>query len=537
MPKVSVIIPTYNRSQLIDIAIKSVLEQTYRDFEIIVADDGSTDGTPSLLESYGQSIRKICMDHTGQPATARNAGIHISQGKFIAFLDSDDRWLPDKLAQQVDILESNHIFGFICSNAWIENDKKPLGRYRFHPPSLMQQELNLENLLRNNMIITSSVMIRRELLDKSGTFDPDPRLSGMEDYDLWLRLAVITSIYYLSLPLLVYSSHQTSLGKTLVNEKQWEMQTNILHKFRKYLEENNLEQNVLDVWIREKSANITGHLCLSLLANKQAGKAMTRAYDEIRQNPSAFSTWIGRRIKHSLVYRLRDQRKYQFRPKPGGVRLHLGCGQIYFPGYINIDYPPSEHTVQQSSVADEYADITALSYPADSIQEIRLHHVLEHFDRATALRLLIDWYDWLEEGGKLVIETPDFYKCVGQYRHSNLKIKHKILRHLFGSHEAAWAIHLDGWDQRKFKTVLPALGFCNLQFLNSKWQDIYNITVLAHKRPPFTSRSDRLKSARDILALSLIDQSPSERVLFDIWISKLNLPLQSKAIETRVSNE
>ena len=81
------------------------------------------------------------------------------------------------------------------------------------------------------------------------------------------------------------------------------------------------------------------------------------------------------------------------------IRLHLGCGEKYLEGYVNIDYPPDEHSVQVSSPADVYADITELSYEPGSVAEVRLHHVFEHFDRVTALSLLIDWYAWLEEGG------------------------------------------------------------------------------------------------------------------------------------------
>ena len=97
------------------------------------------------------------------------------------------------------------------------------------------------------------------------------------------------------------------------------------------------------------------------------------------------------------------------------TRLHLGCGERYLEGYVNIDYPLDQHSVQISSPADLHADITELSYEPATVAEVRLHHVFEHFDRVTALRLLIDWYAWLEEGGLLLIETPDFEASVRRF--------------------------------------------------------------------------------------------------------------------------
>src|SRR5512139_881733 len=89
------------------------------------------------------------------------------------------------------------------------------------------------------------------------------------------------------------------------------------------------------------------------------------------------------------------------------TKLHLGCGTRYLDGYVNIDHPPSEHTVQHALVADRYADINDLHYPAGEIDEVRLHHVFEHFPRQIALALLCRWTDWLKPGGLLRIETPD----------------------------------------------------------------------------------------------------------------------------------
>lgn len=140
------------------------------------------------------------------------------------------------------------------------------------------------------------------------------------------------------------------------------------------------------------------------------------------------------------------------------MKIHLGCGNKYLDGYVNIDLPPSEHTVMQVK-ADMFADIRTLEFPENSIEEIRLHHLFEHFTRAEALKLLVKWRKWLKVGGILRIQTPDFYGCILKYLFAPFKFRMQLGRHIFGSQEARWAYHLDFWDKKKFKFVLKSLGF------------------------------------------------------------------------------
>jgi predicted SAM-dependent methyltransferase len=207
-----------------------------------------------------------------------------------------------------------------------------------------------------------------------------------------------------------------------------------------------------------------------------------------------------------------------------GLKLHLGCGTVYLPGYINIDYPLDQQTSQHAlqTPVDLYADITTLHYETRSVEEVRLHHVFEHFDRATALRLLVEWYDWLTVGGILTIETPDFDRCVKAYLFGNTIAKGKILRHLFGSQDAHWAVHYDGWDKNKFKTYLSALGYRNLKFKFTAWRGTYNITIKAQKISPFTSLAERKQAAERLLRLSLVDDSPTEQKVLSVWMKTFN---------------
>ena len=148
------------------------------------------------------------------------------------------------------------------------------------------------------------------------------------------------------------------------------------------------------------------------------------------------------------------------------IKLHLGSGEKYLEGYINIDFPPTEHTVMSPRV-DQYADITKLSYLENSIDEIRSHHLFEHFTRAEALKLLVRWRSWLKPGGTLVIETPDFATSVAFFLSSHsMKRKFQLSRHIYGSEEASWATHKDHWDRQKFLFVLKKMGFMNIKVRN-----------------------------------------------------------------------
>jgi glycosyltransferase involved in cell wall biosynthesis len=182
--RVSVIIPTYNRAAWVMEAAASVLAQTYRDFELFVVDDGSTDTTLAALASFGSEI-KICRREERQGVSAaRNLGAKAATGEWLAFLDSDDLWLPDKLARQVEYLEANPDL-VICQTGetWIRNG------VRVNPPEAcrkMEGDIFLPSLSRC-LVSPSAVMLHRRLFEELGGFDEE--LPAAEDYDLWLRIA------------------------------------------------------------------------------------------------------------------------------------------------------------------------------------------------------------------------------------------------------------------------------------------------------------------------------------------------------------
>jgi len=183
-PLVSVIIPTYNKSQYLREAIKSVLNQTYKNIEVIVVDDGSTDNTKEIVESFNDSrIIYIFQENKG-PAIARNTGIKKAQGEYIAFLDSDDLWLKEKLEKQVDFMEKNSEIGLLGTGCYEVTDKGKIIGKKIFP---IKNKILQKDLIKYNSFIQSSVMIRKEVFDKVGLYDKSFRES--EDYELWLRIA------------------------------------------------------------------------------------------------------------------------------------------------------------------------------------------------------------------------------------------------------------------------------------------------------------------------------------------------------------
>src|SRR5665213_1595741 len=183
MPKISVLIPTYNRGAHIAQAIESVLAQTYPDYEIIVIDDGSTDNTQEILKNFEGKITSILQHNQGISKT-RNRGIRESNGEYIAFLDSDDYWTSEKLAEQVEILDSHTKVGIVYVRMPIVNEQ--LEKIGMKPAGVSGK--NFKELLEFwGDLPTSSIMVRRECFDKAGLFDTS--LATMEDIDMWIRIA------------------------------------------------------------------------------------------------------------------------------------------------------------------------------------------------------------------------------------------------------------------------------------------------------------------------------------------------------------
>lgn len=195
MPKVSVIIPTYNRENYICEAIDSILSQTYKDFEIIIVDDGSTDNTKDIIKKYENKVLYFYQANAG-PGAARNRGIKEAKGELIAFLDADDVWLPDKLKSEIEVFDKSSACDLVyCNGEFIDEEGRSLKRNVCCSSGLSKtEEVSFDRILEKWDIYPSMVMVKKNILIEFGGFDEE---YGFEEYILWFNIAQKYKIFYL----------------------------------------------------------------------------------------------------------------------------------------------------------------------------------------------------------------------------------------------------------------------------------------------------------------------------------------------------
>lgn len=211
MSKVSVVIPAFNSAAYIRETINSVLNQSFKDLEVVVVDDGSKDNTGELLKDYHSKVRYILKENGG-PASARNLGIKEAKGEFIAFLDADDLWMSDKLEKQLERFDGEDIGLVFSSVQKMDKDNHDLPDYvnreRFEGHIF-------EKLFNKNFVPTSTVLVRKSCFEEFGVFDEDPELISVEDYDMWLRIASKYKLAHVDEKLVRYRVHENNISKNL----------------------------------------------------------------------------------------------------------------------------------------------------------------------------------------------------------------------------------------------------------------------------------------------------------------------------------
>ena len=240
-PTVTVVIPTYNRMGLLSRALTSVARQTQPPNEVVLVDDGSTDDTEGLIRRQFPDVRYLQQENRGV-AAARNRGIREAKGEWLAFLDSDDEWLPHKLERQLDAVREEPEFSFCHTNEiWIRRGKRvnPLKKHAKSGGYIFKKCLPL------CVISPSSVLILRSLFEQVGLFDES--LPACEDYDLWLRITAIRPVLYLEEPLIIkYGGHADQLSR-----RHWGMD-----RFRIRALENVIDSETLSAEDRRAAARM-----------------------------------------------------------------------------------------------------------------------------------------------------------------------------------------------------------------------------------------------------------------------------------------
>jgi glycosyltransferase involved in cell wall biosynthesis len=280
---VSVIIPTFNRANVISETIDSVLAQTYRDIEIIIVDDGSTDDTAKKLSIYGDRIRIVYQQNAGTSA-ARNRGIEVSNAKLIAFQDSDDLWKPTKLERQVSLLSrlDSSVPCCLC-NAIMQNlygDGRELLSFDISGISSQYQEglwLNVTEVLASRSVLfNQTVAVRRAALEKVGGFDADLRTA--EDYDLSLRLSLEGPWGFIAEPLTIWRAGATNSLSKMAVQDQIKLKENEIKIFERMLSRiKGTGQERLERLLSKRLSEFRRRLALAQLSKTKSGTAQFRA--------------------------------------------------------------------------------------------------------------------------------------------------------------------------------------------------------------------------------------------------------------------
>jgi glycosyltransferase involved in cell wall biosynthesis len=212
-PLVSVIIPTYKRTHYLKLTLESIQNQTFQDFEVLVVDDGTPGDENQELSKLFDKVRYIKIENSGGPAKPRNIGIKEARGKYLAFVDDDDLWLPAKLETQVAVLERNSDFGLVhsCCDV-IDENEMPLNEIIGRPgsPDVKHGDVSMK-MMGNWTVMMPTSIVRKEIIEKIGFFNEQMPSAG-EDTEFWTRCSFVTNFYYIDQPLVQYRIHSNNIS-------------------------------------------------------------------------------------------------------------------------------------------------------------------------------------------------------------------------------------------------------------------------------------------------------------------------------------
>ena len=257
---ISVIIPTYNRGNLIKRAINSILNQTYQNIEIIVVDDCSNDNTEEVVKGINSSkIKYIKHEKNYGACRARNTGIENASGDYIAFLDSDDEWLSDKLEKQLKFMNDKDADIVICNFYYDKHGKKTLKIDKDHSEVIRKEEI-----LASNWVTTGSILVKKEVIMDINGFDES--LARYQDWDLILRIMDKYTVYLLNEPLLILYFQEVSITNSTSKKKKYDALIKIYEKNEIWYK-NNLVSYSKWCWTTSLYSLYTDNVRIDLMKN------------------------------------------------------------------------------------------------------------------------------------------------------------------------------------------------------------------------------------------------------------------------------
>jgi len=309
-PLVSVVMPAYNTDKYIGDSIQSVVDQTYENWELLVVDDGSTDKTADTIRQLAATDSRIkyIFQQNGRQAKARNTGIRNSNGTLVAFLDSDDLWISDKLEMQLKALESTNA-DLVYSDGFIIYEPRATAGatdFRIVAGTVTGHKM-LDLLLLRNHIPVQSVVLRLQAFRDAGPFDESAEYHGCEDYELWLRLAANGALFH-GMPekLIKYRRHPTAtthkssnLFKPMLKVVQRHIDGGNLDKKKKRIRLRNLYRELIAALIEEGELNEAQQVLSELSTWDKSGIVTSLQEVLIRVAPRTFNT-----ISRELLYRV-----------------------------------------------------------------------------------------------------------------------------------------------------------------------------------------------------------------------------------------
>jgi glycosyltransferase involved in cell wall biosynthesis len=263
LPLVSIIMPTFNHALYIRDAIESVLRQTYRNWELIIVNNYSKDDTKNIVGEYlgDRRIRIFDFRNNGIIAASRNFGIRAASGDMIAFLDSDDLWLPEKLESQISFLATHPRIDLVCSNGWYYPRRMALSRTVIRRKTGV---VHTGELVCGNPVVNSSVLVRAGIVRNLGPMSEDPFLRASEDYEYWIRMSVHHDglLFYDSRCLISYRVHDSNVLSTIESGKmdtiyllQRKRVFRILSSYRPWLD-HGLLKKAFHCWVERTQRSI-----------------------------------------------------------------------------------------------------------------------------------------------------------------------------------------------------------------------------------------------------------------------------------------